>query len=134
MRTIRVVGTLIESRGKILILLRRDDRAQPNQWGLPAGFVLEGENDVEAALREVKEETGYDASPQEIDLVHEFDWYFEKVNVQFPTFRIQLENPCEVELDRSEHVEFRWVTPEECYALDNLIHGFKDLLETIYKL
>jgi ADP-ribose pyrophosphatase YjhB (NUDIX family) len=43
-------------RGADLLLMRRSDNGF---WSLPGGFVEMGESVVEAALREVAEETGY---------------------------------------------------------------------------
>lgn len=44
--------------GKILAVSRKDD---PNDFGLPGGKVDPGEVEVEAAARELEEETGYTA-------------------------------------------------------------------------
>jgi ADP-ribose pyrophosphatase YjhB (NUDIX family) len=43
-------------RGRELLLMRRSDNGH---WSLPGGFVEMGESVVEAARREVAEETGY---------------------------------------------------------------------------
>lgn len=43
--------------GRVLGVARRDD---PNAWGLPGGKVEEGETEVQAAGRELLEETGID--------------------------------------------------------------------------
>lgn len=48
-------GILINSENKVY-LINKIDR---NEWSLPKGKVEEGESNLEAAVREVKEETGY---------------------------------------------------------------------------
>ena len=58
--------------GTVCLLLIRDPY---NKWGLPKGHVENGENSLEAALREVREETGLtrlDPGPS----LGTIDWYF----------------------------------------------------------
>lgn len=49
-------GVLVNSENKIF-LLRKISR---NEWGLPKGTIEKNENKAIAAIREVKEETGYE--------------------------------------------------------------------------
>ena len=51
------VGALVEQAGKVL-LVRRGVVPKLGYWCLPAGYVEYDEGPVEAAIREVKEETG----------------------------------------------------------------------------
>lgn len=44
----------------VLLIARRNAAGEP-QWTLPKGGIEEGESEAEAALREVREETGYGA-------------------------------------------------------------------------
>ena len=52
-------GLVVDEHGRILLIRARDLRSQP-VWTLPKGALAPGERNVEAALREVREETGYD--------------------------------------------------------------------------
>lgn len=49
-----------DGRRWVLLIARRNAAGKP-QWTLPKGGIEEGETDEEAALREVREETGYGA-------------------------------------------------------------------------
>jgi 8-oxo-dGTP diphosphatase len=50
-------GVLVTKEGKIL-LVRRVMEPRRGLWSLPAGFVDAGDDPAEAAMREVREETG----------------------------------------------------------------------------
>ena len=50
------VGVFVQSEGKIL-LVRRTMQPQIGKWSIPAGFVDQGEDPQETAVREALEET-----------------------------------------------------------------------------
>jgi 8-oxo-dGTP pyrophosphatase MutT (NUDIX family) len=51
-------GLVLDEHGKVLLIRARDLRNQP-VWTLPKGTLAPGETSLDAALREVREETGY---------------------------------------------------------------------------
>jgi 8-oxo-dGTP pyrophosphatase MutT (NUDIX family) len=51
-------GLVVDARGRVLLIRARDLRNQP-VWTLPKGTLGPGESSADAALREVREETGY---------------------------------------------------------------------------
>ncbi len=51
-------GLVIDEHGRALLIRARDLRRRP-VWTLPKGTLNAGESSAEAALREVREETGY---------------------------------------------------------------------------
>ena len=53
------VGILAERRGRLL-LVRRNHEPHAGEWSFPSGYVDVGEVLEEAAVREAKEETGFD--------------------------------------------------------------------------
>lgn len=51
-------GLVLDEQSRVLLIRARDLRGQP-VWTLPKGALAPGETSAEAALREVREETGY---------------------------------------------------------------------------
>lgn len=56
-----VVDNLLIDNHKILLVNRGPKYSEPNKWALPGGFVDRDETTKEATLREILEETGYQA-------------------------------------------------------------------------
>lgn len=54
------VAALIERDGRMLMGRRSRNSASPGKWSFPAGYVDRGERVEDAAVREVREETGLD--------------------------------------------------------------------------
>jgi 8-oxo-dGTP pyrophosphatase MutT (NUDIX family) len=52
-------GLVVDAQGQVLLIRARDLRNQP-VWTLPKGTLVTGETSEQAALREVREETGYE--------------------------------------------------------------------------
>lgn len=57
-----VVHILAVRDGKILLVKRAPGILEAGKWGFPGGFLDQGENVRECAVRELKEETGYDGT------------------------------------------------------------------------
>ncbi len=126
----RIVGCFLEYDSKFVILLRRSHKPDGDTWGLPAGKVEQGEEDQVALLRELKEETGYLASENELE--HLLDFNFGQDNkYTFAAYRIKLARPHELILEDAAHADFKWVTATECYAMPNLIPDFHELLRLV---
>lgn len=54
-------GLVVDDEGRVLLIRARDLRGRP-VWTLPKGTLAAGETAEQAALREVREETGYDCA------------------------------------------------------------------------
>lgn len=131
---VHIAGTLMEHDGKILILHRKENTSQAGTWGLPAGRLEAGESKKQGAVREIFEETGLKVSEWDLEFIRDFEWPLNKTLIRFHTFRLRLSHPFKVKINLSEHSEYIWVTPMKCYRIDNLIHGFHDLLEKVYHI
>ena len=130
-REIYVAGTVVEACGKILILCRKSG-SFTGTWGLPAGMIEVGESDLDGARRELFEETGINVIAEDLEFIENFNWHFPNKTIIFPAYRLKLSNIVDIKIDPSEHSDFKWVTPEECYAMNNLIPGFPEFLKKDY--
>ena len=60
----------VNDKDEILLTLRAPEKPNfPNVWEITAGGALAGESGVEAALRELREETGIKAKKEELQLL-----------------------------------------------------------------
>ena len=60
----------VNDKGEILLTLRAPEKPNfPNVWEITAGGALAGESGIEAAMRELKEETGLKAKKEDLQLV-----------------------------------------------------------------
>lgn len=60
----------VNDKGEILLTLRAPEKPNfPNVWEITAGGALAGESGIEAALRELREETGLKAKKEELILL-----------------------------------------------------------------
>jgi len=115
----RAAGAVVFRRGdrgiRLLLL-----RAYKN-WDFPKGLVEPGESELDAAKREVEEETGLG------DLEYPFGEEF-KETLPYSGNKIaryylaqtdaeKIELPVSAELGRPEHHEYRWVTFDEAEDL-----------------
>lgn len=56
MKNEKSCGAIVELNGKILLIQQK----KSGNYGFPKGHILPGENEIEASIREVKEETNVD--------------------------------------------------------------------------
>lgn len=109
---------VVNSDSKILAL-RRDpnDVRRPNCWDLPGGNFEEGEDVNESLVREIREETSLRAKGlRPIYIASSMGAVYKGVTVLAVT---QICDTWEGEVKlSSEHVEYRWVTPDEFMMLE----------------
>lgn len=119
---IEVSAVYIEHKDHILLLHRHEHKSEGNKWGIPGGKVKKNETPLQAAIREVQEETGFDISHQDIQHVQTvYIEYNESDHFIYHMFRTRLQgNPGAVKINYQEHKGFTWVTPEDSLNMDLL--------------
>jgi phosphatase NudJ len=122
-QTFGVVGAILEKDGKILLIKESGGRDQ-GKWSHPAGWIDVGENPIEAAKREVLEESGFDLNPTHLLGIYSLvraDTSDDPENVPHALKLIfkgtiqNLHNPHPLDDDVSET---QWFDPQDIYAMD----------------
>ena len=124
-QTFGVVGGLLERDGKIL-LVREAQRKGPDagKWNHPAGWIDVGENPIEAAKREVLEESGFSFMPKYLLGIYSLvrkDIEKEAGATHHPIKIILIGDISETSSGKLEDdvTEVKWFSPDEIYAMDN---------------
>lgn len=120
-----IISNLIEAHifrehnGKLefLLLKRSPEQYYPNLWQMVSGKIKENETAFNAALREIKEETGL--TPKKF-------WVAPTVNSFYspdtdyicllPVFAAKVKSEIKVTISK-EHDEYKWLNPEEAKQL-----------------
>ena len=115
---------VMNSEGKVLLLA---SPKQGGKWTLPGGHVEPGEKIADAAVRELKEETGLDVKP--VTIIR-FDESINPPDFHRPIHLIYFD--ClleviggEVVLDPKEASAYMWVTPDEALSMD-IARGYEN--------
>jgi 8-oxo-dGTP diphosphatase len=98
----RGAGIFFTDGRKVLLLKRSEKGDGVGTWGLPGGKVEEGETDIDAAMREAKEECGRVAGQRFGDLSEKDGMH------EWTTFFFRVDEPFKCKLS-DEHTDFKWV-------------------------
>lgn len=126
---LRVVGIFIHVGNDILIVHRHPEKPSGHTWALPSGKVEFGETDVQTIVREVQEELSLKITEDECEFLGSFTWEYPEFFITYPTFRVRLKEKPVIVLKSDELVDLAWQTADTIYSRDDLIRGFRDLLE-----
>ena len=117
-----IVGGIIEKGGKYLLVQEAKEHCY-KKWNVPAGHLDAGESLIDAAKREVKEETGCDVELTGVSYlmnkIYEDDLF---IMIIFTTKLIN-EN---IEYDTSEILDVKW------FEYDEIMNKMNDKLRGIY--
>lgn len=128
-----IVSCYVEFNDKILLLRRHRHKSEGNRWGVPAGKINEGEDKLKAVIREIKEETGQEISPQQLE-------YLTKIYVKYPEyhfvyhmFRTKLDLQPDITMSSNEHRTYRWVSPKKALKL-GLVRELDRCIKIFYEV
>ncbi len=105
-----VTAIVEDDSGNVLFARISRYASGTTEWELPAGGVESGETEIEAARREVLEETGY--TSDQYELIYSFYPMNGNANKLFHVVCCRAIEPVQ-EFDKNEVSETRWFTQEE---------------------
>ena len=122
---LRGAGCVVMSAttGRILLPLRSDKVQEPNTWGTWGGAVDSGENLLAAALRELREESGYKKYPLRVEEV----FRYVSGTFTYTTFLAVVDNEFKPELRDGETSRAEWFDLD--HLPDNLHFGLRAVLD-----
>lgn len=100
---------VVRADNLVLLTKRAATKDYPLTWEFPAGSALAGETSVEAAIRELREETGLSVSPREMNLVGRFT----EPRALVDLFVARIVDASALSLDPEEVTDAEWVTLDE---------------------
>jgi ADP-ribose pyrophosphatase YjhB (NUDIX family) len=133
---IAAVGCVVVKDGKIL-LVKRGYPPREGMWAIPGGVIEVGETVVEAAVRELEEETGIRAEPMGVvgvynAIVRDEDG---KVRYHFVIIDILFNPDTVTGVPRAggDAVDISWIPLEEVIKRNDVTGSTKKLVEKIIK-
>lgn len=103
-----------DGKGKLLLTKRAPEKSFPGTWENSGGAVRAGETSLQAIVRELREETGIEACPEEFELIDSgMDG-----NTHFDYYCLKRQIPIEdVVLLPGETVDAKWATFSQVHEL-----------------
>ncbi|MBI2183864.1 MAG: NUDIX domain-containing protein [Thaumarchaeota archaeon] len=130
-RRFRAVSCVLFFEGKILMLKRNlSVRTNPGLWSVVAGEIDAGEEPVDTAHREIREEVGL--APSDVELLRRggpFEVQPKPGSVTSVYTFLFLASRSDVKLNE-EHTEYRWASIGEASALDT-VPKFDEMLRSL---
>lgn len=121
----------IEVENYLLFLQKAsNDIRHPDKWAPLGGKIHEGENHIQAAIREVKEEASVEVEANKIHFLAKFYIKDERWDFVYNMYRVCFAQRPIISIS-AEHQNYRWATLEEALELD-LMNGVKETIE-IYR-
>ena len=115
--TIVVAGVVLEQNGKFLLVQEKQPKVY-GKWNLPAGRVDVGDSLEETAIKEAKEESGF-----EVELIREIGIYHERATAAVKHAYEAKIIGGELNFPRDEILDARWFTWDEIKDMGEELRG-----------
>lgn len=126
--TMEASGCFCIHEDTILLLRRHPLKPYGNTWGIPGGKADLNETARMTAIREIKEEVGFDIDCIDLENIGALYGRLPHLDYVFHMFLKVFKTQPVIDLGLEEHLEARWATLEEALALP-LIIGGKEAIE-----
>jgi len=118
-----VVHMLVEKDGCLLLEKRDGPILETGKWSLPAGFLERDETASECAVRELKEETGWEGKVEKLFKIntgpHRPHEDRQNITIEFIVKPIKKVGEKDWESSRVEWIPFDKLLPWDAYAFDH---------------
>jgi len=128
----KAVGCFIEYDNKILILHRNNNVPQKNKWGLTGGEIDLNSSPEETLIKKISDEIGCNFLKSNLNFLGKYNLNYTDENFEFYTYRIKVKKIIDIKLNTIGHDKYKWISPEECYLMPDLLDGLYVLLKDIY--
>lgn len=116
----------VNDQGEFLVQRRAPTVSwNPNMWAVTGGSAISGETPLVAALRELQEEIGYQAKPEELSLIA----CLRRSNSFCNVFTLRINLPEEAFVLQPEEVSMvRWCDPQRIQRMisENMLYNYGD--------
>ncbi len=115
MKHLNVVAAIIKYKNKILCMQRGPNKYSyiSNKYEFPGGKIEDGESEISALKREIKEELLLDISIKEKLIT---------INHTYPDFSMTMAcyicESSDMSLTLTEHIDYKWLEKKELHLLD----------------
>lgn len=107
-----VSAWIVNQQGQYLLSQRHPDKQHPLYWECTGGAVLSGENSLQGAVREVKEELGITLAPEQGKLIYQFRREDMQDFYDVWLFHADIDIK-EMVLQKTEVVDVQWVNQDK---------------------
>lgn len=129
---VQFADVLVFRGNKLLILNRVGEKgAVSNDWCIPGGHVDPGETFLQAAKRELFEETGIDMSESLLIPVGKYIPKRKGIEIHYFMCHIDDQTPVNILVDAEEETGSEWINPHTELDLYNFIFDMKDNIKRI---
>lgn len=126
-----IASCYMEHKGEILLLHRHENKSEGDKWGVPAGKLDKGEDEMIAVAREIKEETGQEINPSKLEYLSKVYVKYPKYHFVYHMFHTKLEEKPLITLSSSEHKNYKWLTPKKALKT-NLVRDLDRCIKIYY--